>query len=76
VYIEIGGHTDDIGSDEDNKKLSQERAAKVLNYLFGKGVEFYRMQAKGYGESEPLVPNTSDESRYMNRRVEFKIVKK
>ncbi len=76
VYIEIGGHTDDIGSDEDNKKLSQERATKVLNYLYSKGVEFYRMQAKGYGESEPLVPNTSEENRYMNRRVEFKIVKK
>ena len=76
VYIEIGGHTDDIGSDEDNKKLSQERATKVLNYLFSRGVEFYRMQAKGYGETVPLAPNSSEENRFMNRRVEFKIMKK
>ena len=76
IHIEIGGHTDDVGSDQDNLKLSQDRANKVLQYLFNKGVEFYRMQAKGYGESKPIVPNDSEINRQQNRRVVFLIVKK
>ncbi len=76
IHIEIGGHTDDIGSDQDNQKLSYDRANKVLQYLYIKGVEFYRMQAKGYGETKPLVANESETNRQQNRRVEFKIVKK
>jgi outer membrane protein OmpA-like peptidoglycan-associated protein len=76
IEIEISGHTDDIGSEQDNLKLSEERAKKVLFYLYEKGVEFARMQAKGYGEGKPLLPNTSEENRQQNRRVEFTIRKK
>lgn len=76
IHIEIGGHTDDVGSDQDNLKLSQDRANKVLQYLFNKGVEFYRMQAKGYGESKPMLPNNSETNRQQNRRVVFLITKK
>ncbi len=76
IEIEIAGHTDDIGSDQDNLKLSEERAKKVLFYLYDKGVEFARMRAVGYGESKPLFPNTSEENRQQNRRVEFLIRKK
>lgn len=76
IFIEIGGHTDDVGSDQDNLKLSQDRANKVLQYLYNKGVEFYRMQAKGYGESKPIVSNDSEANRQQNRRVEFLITKK
>jgi OmpA-OmpF porin, OOP family len=76
LEIEISGHTDDIGSEQDNIKLSQERANKILIYLYNKGVEFARMRAKGYGEAKPITVNTSDESRMQNRRVEFVILKK
>ena len=76
IHIEIGGHTDDVGSDPDNLKLSQDRANKVLQYLYNKGVEFYRMQAKGYGESKPIVANDSETNRQQNRRVVFLITKK
>lgn len=76
VEIEIGGHTDDIGSDLDNLKLSEERAKKVSFYLYNKGVEFARMRSKGYGESKPLLPNDSEANRQQNRRVEFLIYKK
>lgn len=76
LEIEIGGHTDDVGSDADNQKLSQERADKVRQYLYTKNVQFYRMLTHGYGETKPLLPNNDEASRQMNRRVEFKILKK
>jgi len=76
VEIEIGGHTDDIGSEQDNLKLSEDRAKKVSFYLYNKGTEFARMRSKGYGESKPLVPNDTDENRKQNRRVEILIFRK
>ncbi|MCQ2360098.1 MAG: OmpA family protein [Paludibacteraceae bacterium] len=57
ITIEIGAHTDYVGSDESNKKLSEERAKSVTDYLFEKGIEKERLTAVGYGETEPVVPD-------------------
>ncbi len=74
LTIEIRGHTDDKGSDDYNLKLSQERAEAVKNWLVEHGVSAERLVAKGYGENEPLQPNTSPENRALNRRTEFKVI--
>lgn len=74
VRVEVGGHTDSKGTDEYNQALSERRAASVVTYLTSKGIASDRMQAKGYGESEPITDNESDEGRELNRRVELKIV--
>lgn len=76
MKVEISGHTDDIGSEEDNRVLSQSRAQSVKYYLVGKGIPSRRILTKGYGETVPLVPNTDDAARSKNRRVEIKILKK
>ena len=74
LAIEIGGHTDDQGSAAYNRDLSQRRAESVKNYLTRQWIKADRIIAKGYGESAPKVPNTSDENRQVNRRVEFTIL--
>jgi outer membrane protein OmpA-like peptidoglycan-associated protein len=73
LRIEIGGHTDSRGADKYNQRLSEARAKAVLNYLVQKYPDLKPEQftAKGYGESRPLVPNTSDLNMAKNRRVEF-----
>ncbi len=76
ITIEIGGHTDDIGSDVTNQKLSEKRARAVADYLITQGVDTKRMSVVGYGESRPIAFNTDEEGRAMNRRVEFKVLKK
>ncbi len=76
VEIEIRGHTDDRGSDDYNLTLSQGRADEVRNYLIKQGLKDFRVEAKGYGETVPEVPNNSDDNRQVNRRVEFKVTKK
>jgi outer membrane protein OmpA-like peptidoglycan-associated protein len=75
LHIEIGGHTDDRGSDEYNRQLSQGRAESVRAYLLEKWIDPERVSARGYGESKPEVTNDSDENRQINRRVEFTILK-
>lgn len=75
LQIEIGGHTDDVGSDDYNKTLSQNRVNTVVNYLIQKGIPKTQLSGVGYGESKPIVPNTSDENKAQNRRVEFTIIK-
>lgn len=75
TVVEIAGHTDDVGTDESNLKLSQDRAESVRNYLIKKGISANRIQAKGYGESSPIAPNESDEGRAKNRRTEVRLVK-
>ncbi len=75
IKVEISAHTDDVGSEAYNLKLSQRRAQAVVDYLKQHGIPEDRMIAKGYGETQPLVPNDSPEHRAMNRRVEFKILK-
>ncbi len=71
--VEIQGHTDDQGSYEYNATLSQRRAESVQRWLGEHGVEASRLRARGYGESTPLVRDTTDEARARNRRVEFRI---
>lgn len=68
--VTIGGHTDDTGSEELNEKLSLTRAATARDYLVSKGVPADQITVRGFGESEPVAPNTSAENRAMNRRVE------
>jgi outer membrane protein OmpA-like peptidoglycan-associated protein len=70
VRIEVGGHTDDVGSDQDNQVLSERRAAEVKAYLVKGGIAESRLVAKGYGESKPI----SKEDRSLNRRTEFVIL--
>ena len=73
--LPICGHTDNVGSDELNNRLSQERADVVRNYLLTQGVPADRITAKGYGKYDPKVPNDTPENQAINRRVEFKILK-
>lgn len=73
VKIEIGGHTDDVGSDENNQILSAKRAYEVYQYFVSKSVTVERLLYIGYGETKPKVPNTSDYNRALNRRVELMI---
>ena len=74
IKIEIAGHTDNVGSHEDNVQLSKNRTNSVKAYLVSKGVDISNVSFNGYGETKPLVPNDSDENRQMNRRIEFTIL--
>lgn len=71
LIVEVGGHTDDKGSEAANIRLSQKRANSVVRYLSGKGIQTERLVAQGYGEATPLVPNTSAANRAKNRRITF-----
>jgi hypothetical protein len=71
MILEIRGHTDDIGKEEDNEQLSLSRAQSVAGALIAKGIKQSRLIITGKGESMPLVPNDSEESRRKNRRTEF-----
>ena len=74
IKIEISAHTDDVGSQEYNQRLSNKRAESVVKFLAGNDIPAERMVSKGYGKLQPLVPNSSDENRAKNRRVEIKII--
>ncbi len=69
--VEISGHTDDVGNDDNNLALSDARAAAVRQYLIDAGIDEARIQSIGRGETEPLVSNESAEGRATNRRVEL-----
>lgn len=71
LTLEVQGHTDDQGSDEYNMKLSQLRAETVVAYLGLFGIDSSRLVPKGYGESKPVMPKTTEEARAANRRVEL-----
>lgn len=73
MNIEVAGHTDDVGSDASNMTLSQARADAVRNYLISKGIEANRIIAVGYGETQPVADNTTEEGRKQNRRTEVRI---
>ena len=75
LSIEISAYTDAIGSDEYNLTLSQRRAESVVSYLIDKGIAEKRLIAKGYGKSNPVASNDTEEGRAQNRRVEMKILK-
>jgi len=75
VSIEISGHTDSRGSDTYNQNLSQGRSQAVVDYLVSQGIESYRLEAHGYGESRPIDTNNTEEGMANNRRVEFTVLK-
>lgn len=75
IKVEIGAHTDAVGSDRDNQMLSENRAKSVVQYLVDRGVAQERLRARGYGEQVPIASNDNDEGRALNRRVEFKLVR-
>ena len=74
LRIEISGHTDDVGNDQLNQTLSENRAKSVYQYLVANKISASRLIYKGYGKTQPVAPNTSDESRKKNRRTEFKVI--
>lgn len=76
LKIEISGHTDNVGSAEYNKGLSEARAKSVVEYLIKKGIDKNRMVFKGYGFTQPIADNLTEEGRQQNRRTEFKIMSK
>lgn len=74
VIIEIAGHTDDMGTAAHNLKLSQDRANTIRAFLLSKGIKAARVTAKGYGASEPVADNATEEGRKQNRRTEVRIL--
>jgi outer membrane protein OmpA-like peptidoglycan-associated protein len=76
VKIEVSGHTDNVGSDQSNQILSENRAKSVYQYLIANGIDASRLSFKGYGETQPIATNDTDEGRAKNRRTEFKIIAK
>jgi outer membrane protein OmpA-like peptidoglycan-associated protein/tetratricopeptide (TPR) repeat protein len=75
INVTIQGHTDDQGDDASNLTLSDSRAKGVKRYLVSLGIEEDRLNAKGFGETSPKVPNSSDQNRAKNRRTDFIIEK-
>jgi OOP family OmpA-OmpF porin len=74
IKVEIDGHTDGKGGAAYNQKLSQARAGSVVRYLEARGIARGRMSSKGFGKTQPIADNNTDEGREQNRRVELKIV--
>lgn len=74
LKFEISGHTDNVGKAESNIKLSQTRAKACVDYMISKGVSANQLVSKGYGETKPIVPNDTAKNRFLNRRVEAKII--
>jgi outer membrane protein OmpA-like peptidoglycan-associated protein/tetratricopeptide (TPR) repeat protein len=73
ITIAIHGHTDDVGRENDNLILSENRAKAVKDYIISKGINSSRITSQGFGQSKPKVPNTNDFNRALNRRTEFVI---
>ena len=71
MVIEVQGHTDNVGAPSINKPLSQQRADAVRKYLVEHGIAANRLTSVGYGQDKPLVPNTDERNRAINRRVQF-----
>jgi outer membrane protein OmpA-like peptidoglycan-associated protein len=76
MKVEIQGHTDNVGNDNDNRLLSEKRADNVKKYLETKGIIAGRITAKGYGASKPMADNNTVDGKAKNRRTEFLILDK
>jgi outer membrane protein OmpA-like peptidoglycan-associated protein/tetratricopeptide (TPR) repeat protein len=76
IHIEIQGHTDNIGNDADNLKLSENRAQSVYNYLITSNIHASRLTFRGYGKTMPVATNDTEEGRAKNRRTVFVITRK
>ncbi len=74
MKIEISGHTDNVGDQAANQKLSEDRAASVRAYLLKKGIAADRVMAKGYGDTQPIADNALPEGKQKNRRTEVRIL--
>ena len=74
LKIELGGHTDNVGRPDANLRLSEQRAKAVYDYLVGKGIAADRLTYKGYGETQPVATNETEEGRGENRRTEIKVL--
>ena len=74
MRIKIIGHTDSVGSDSYNQKLSFNRAKSVIRYLQSKGIAKDRMVPEGFGEKYPIDTNSTPEGRFHNRRVEIEVM--
>lgn len=74
LIVEIGGHTDNVGTASDNLSLSKRRAEAVIQYLIQQGIPKNSLQAKGYGSTQPIAENNTAEGRAKNRRSEMKIL--
>ena len=73
VFVNIIGHTDDVGTVESNQTLSEDRATAVHDYLVSKGVDRSRINSEGKGNSDPVNDGSSEINRAKNRRVEFEL---
>jgi len=71
LKLEVEGHTDSIGGDEFNQRLSEKRASSVRNYLVDSGISMETVIARGFGKTQPVADNTTSEGRKLNRRVEM-----
>ena len=75
IKVEVGGHTDNLGPEKANQKISEKRALSVKKYLMDKfNISGDRLIVKGYGSTKPIADNKTQEGRSKNRRVEFKII--
>jgi outer membrane protein OmpA-like peptidoglycan-associated protein len=74
IRIELSGHTDNVGTDQYNQKLSENRANSVKEFLLKQGISQDRITYKGYGKSLPVASNDNEEGRAQNRRTEFKVI--
>jgi outer membrane protein OmpA-like peptidoglycan-associated protein len=74
IKVEISGHTDNVGTQLSNQKLSEARAKSVVTYLVAHGIPQEKLVYKGYGFAQPIAPNTTAAGKKLNRRVEFKIL--
>ena len=74
IMVELGGHTDNVGSAAANKELSRLRVTSVKDYLVAKGIDEKRMAVMAYGATKPIYDNATEDGRRRNRRVEFTIL--
>lgn len=74
TIVEVSGHTDSIGTDAVNQRLSEQRAASVGNYLIGQGLQRERFEIVGFGKRHPIADNSTEQGRALNRRVEIRVV--
>jgi len=74
TIVEVSGHTDSVGTDAVNQRLSEQRAASVGNYLIGQGLQRERFEIVGFGKRHPIADNSTEQGRALNRRVEIRVV--
>src|SRR5690606_18038246 len=74
TIVEVAGHTDNVGGDAVNQRISEQRASSVANYLIGQGLMRERFEVVGFGKTMPIADNSTEQGRAQNRRVEVRVV--